>query len=491
MRNKNETKALPRILIITGFLAVAGCGQGQDSSTTAADSAASDQTSMVATTDLTDAQVEDIVRRSYQFVAMYNVNNKNAIDPSNPFSTGGWNRLKANTILADHTVKMIARPNNDTLYAVAMLDLREEPVILQAPAFDSTYVSLMVTGYDHYVNIPMSTRQGDFSEPSEILFYTERTPGYAGEAVEGIEKIAEMTGDFVSAVYRIMPHANEPERLQTNLDVMQNIKVLTLSEFRTGAAAETGGPPEFPPFGQNDFDIFDNNLLEVMQFVFNHTTFDPTDEIDQKLLAVYEPLGVAPGREYDPSRVAEIDGARFRAVAERIAPQELARATDPQFMEKNVTGLYKPKGQMNLERLLFQSILGPIGQPAAEAVYPAISTTDGVPMNAIHDYVIRMAPDAMPPATAFWSATLYDSANGFFMPNDGRKYSVGENAGMQLDADGGIAIFIAAEQPEGVPDENWLPLVRGDYGIDVIMRIYAPDLERFKTWDAPKAEIVE
>jgi hypothetical protein len=112
-------------------------------------------------------------------------------------------------------------------------------------------------------------------------------------------------------------------------------------------------------------------------------------------------------------------------------------------------------------------------------------------MSAMHDYVIRMAPDAMPPATAFWSATLYDTANGFFMPNDGKKYSVGENAGMQLDADGGIAIFITAEQPEGVPDKNWLPLVRGDYGIDVIMRIYAPDLERFKTWDAPKAEIVE
>jgi hypothetical protein len=349
----------------------------------------------------------------------------------------------------------------------------------------------MVTGYDHYVNIPMSTRQGDFSEPSEILFYTERTPGYAGEAIEGVEKIAEMSVDFVSAVYRIMPHANQPERLQDNINAMRAVKVMTLSEFRSGAVAKAGDPLEFPPFGQTDFDIFENNLLEVMQFVFNHTTFDPNDEIDRKLLAAYEPLRVVPGREYDRSAVAQIDGARFRAVAERIAPQELARATDSQFMEENVTGLFRPKGQMNLQRLLFQSILGPIGLPASEAVYPAITTTDGAAMSAMHDYVIRMAPDAMPPATAFWSATLYDTANGFFMPNDGKKYSVGENAGMQLDADGGIAIFITAEQPEGVPDKNWLPLVRGDYGIDVIMRIYAPDLERFKTWDAPKAEILE
>ncbi len=112
-------------------------------------------------------------------------------------------------------------------------------------------------------------------------------------------------------------------------------------------------------------------------------------------------------------------------------------------------------------------------------------------MNAMNDYVIRMAPDEMPPATAFWSTTLYDTENGFFMPNDYKKYSVGENAGMKLDDDGGIAIHIAAERPEGVPEDNWLPLVRGDYGIDIVMRLSAPDLECFKTWDAPKAEIVE
>ena len=62
---------------------------------------------------------------------------------------------------------------------------------------------------------------------------------------------------------------------------------------------------------------------------------------------------------------------------------------------------------------------------------------------------------------------------------------------MKLNDDGGIEICIAAEKPEGVPEENWLPLNRGDYGIDVILRLYVPDLEKFKTWTAPKAEIVK
>ncbi len=109
-------------------------------------------------------------------------------------------------------------------------------------------------------------------------------------------------------------------------------------------------------------------------------------------------------------------------------------------------------------------------------------------MSAMHDYVIRMASDSLPPANAFWSVTLYDTENGFFIPNDFKKYSVGENAGMKLNAHGGIEIHVAAEKPDGVPPENWLPINRGDYGIDLLMRLYAPDLGRVKTWSHPKAE---
>jgi hypothetical protein len=53
---------------------------------------------------------------------------------------------------------------------------------------------------------------------------------------------------------------------------------------------------------------------------------------------------------------------------------------------------------------------------------------------------------------------------------------------------GGIAIYIAAEKPEGVPEENWLPINRKDENLDVIMRVYQPELEKMKTWGAPKAE---
>ena len=63
-----------------------------------------------------------------------------------------------------------------------------------------------------------------------------------------------------------------------------------------------------------------------------------------------------------------------------------------------------------------------------------------------------------------------------FLPNEHKKYSVGEN--------GGIEIYIAPVRPEGVPDENWLPIERKDLALNIILRIYAPDLDKMKTgWD--------
>ncbi len=431
--------------------------------------------------ELSDKDIENIIRRSYQYVAMFNVNNKFAL------TQGGWNTVKADTRLKDHTMRDIARPNNDTLYIGCLLDLRNDAVILSIPAFDSMYASLMVTAYDHYVNIPMATRLDDFQKPEKVLFYSARTEGYHGEPVEGVDRIYETSGDFVSAVFRIMPHASNPERFQRIVAQMQSVKLFTLSEFQ-GKPAKPVDDPGLPQVGRTDADVFENNFLEVMQFVFNHITFDPANEIDQAAMAALKPLGVEPGQSYDASRVAKLDGAKFREVAESVFHSEMAKATDPEFARRNGMWLFQPKGQMTLERLLFQSIIGPIGMPAFEAVYPAVATTDGEPMNAMHDYVIRMKGDDMPPAGAFWSATLYDTEYGFFIPNERMKYSVGENGGMKLDADGGIAIYVAADQPDGMPDENWLPLNRGDDGIDVILRLYAPDLDLYPGWSVPKAE---
>ena len=65
---------------------------------------------VIADRGLTDEEIDNLVQRSYQYVAMYHVYNKFAL------KQGGWNTVDADTELKDHTMREIARPNNDTLY---------------------------------------------------------------------------------------------------------------------------------------------------------------------------------------------------------------------------------------------------------------------------------------------------------------------------------------------------------------------------------------
>jgi hypothetical protein len=267
---------------------------------------------------------------------------------------------------------------------------------------------------------------------------------------------------------------------------IQQVKLQTLSEFQ-GKPAKPADPETIPAYG-NDAAVFANNFQEVMQFVFNHTTFDLRNEMDQKALAALKTVGVEPDKQYDADQVPEIDGQQFGKVFGEVAKKQLAIWNDPKAVAPFLFKVFLPKGHMDIDTMVLQSAVGPIGQPADQAMYPGIATADGKPMNAQYDYVIRMTKDELPPYTAFWSATLYDTKHGFFIPNKQKKYSVGQNAGMKLNASGGIEIHIAAEQPAGVPAANWLPITREELDLDVILRVYQPDLKKMKTWKAPKAE---
>ena len=189
--------------------------------------------------ELTDEEIENIVRRSYQYVAMFNTNNNFAMQEGNPLGTGGWNKMFVPETLSDHTFTAIPRPNNDSLYLFSMLDMRDDAVVIQFPAFDSKYVSLETSAYDHYVDVPLSTTKGDFKKPTTMLFYTSRTKNYKGEPIKGIDRTLKMTGDFAIAFLRVTPHASEPERMKRNIAAMKTQKLMTLSEFQGKAKKST------------------------------------------------------------------------------------------------------------------------------------------------------------------------------------------------------------------------------------------------------------
>jgi hypothetical protein len=363
-----------------------------------------------------------------------------------------------------------------------MLDLRDDAVVINYPAFDTKYASLEVSGYDHYITVPIATSKGDFKEETSILYYSDRTKNYHGEAIEGVDKSLKMTSDFVIAFLRVAAHVTKDGR---NVKALENFKLTTLSELQ-GKEPVQQTTVDFPAYGTDQM-VFKNNFLETMQFVFNHISLDPNNEMDKAVLESMKKLGVKPGNEFDSTKVAEVDGKRVAELAEKVYDEALAVWNSPDG-NPYLFQVFLPKGEMNFDAMVTQSAVGPIGLPPTQAVYPGIGTASGEPMNAMNDYAIKMTRDELPPADAFWSVTLYDTENGFFIPNDRFKYIVGQNGGMQLNEDGGIEIYIAAEKPAGVPEDNWLPINREDIGLDMIMRIYAPRVDDLKNWSAPKAE---
>mgnify|MGYP001606104955 CR=1 FL=1 len=83
--------------IFCTFVVLSGCTNKPEES-------ASDGRGESGDVALTEQEMENLVKRSWQYVAMYNVNNKGAIQ------YGGWNIVDVDTKLKDHTLKLIARP---------------------------------------------------------------------------------------------------------------------------------------------------------------------------------------------------------------------------------------------------------------------------------------------------------------------------------------------------------------------------------------------
>ena len=155
-----------RALVVVLLAACVSCDSG------------SDRQASVATADLTSAEMENLVRRSYQYVALFNTLNNFAVNDKNPFAAGGWNKTHYPTGLMDASVRALPRPNNDSFYVPSLLDLRKDAVVIQYPAFRSRNVSLETSAFDHYCEIPLATSKGDFKEPVTMLYYSARTESY-------------------------------------------------------------------------------------------------------------------------------------------------------------------------------------------------------------------------------------------------------------------------------------------------------------------------
>jgi hypothetical protein len=100
-----------------------------------------------------------------------------------------------------------------------------------------------------------------------------------------------------------------------------------------------------------------------------------------------------------------------------------------------------------------------------------LADADGDPVTGDTDYVLHFDADQLPPATAFWSVTMYD-AEGFHAANELDRFAIGDRDPLVHNPDGSLDLYIQHDNPGLDRVLNWLPAPRGPLGIT--MRLYAP-----------------
>jgi hypothetical protein len=376
--------------------------------------------------------------------------------------------------------KEVVRPNFDTLYSSAWLDVGDEPWIVSAPASDGRYFLLpMLDMWSDVFAAPGTRTSGTGAVRVAIC-----DPGWRGELPDGVERIDSPTpGVWIVGRTQTNGPADYPA-VQTFQD---QLEVVPLSAHGGGSYEPTvvdldGVDPETPPLDQvnamSGVDYFASGL-GLMARHRPHAT-------DWGTVARMRRLGLVPGEPLDPARLthearAAVDAAPATALGV-LATQfpRLAPVVDGWMNITDTMGVY---GNFYLKRAVVAMVGLGANQPE-DAIYPVLETdADGQPLDGANRYVVHFDADHLPPVDAFWSITMYDE-HGFQVANEIDRYAIGDRDDLTFGADGSLDILIQPDDPGPDHVSNWLPSIPGPVGIT--MRLYAPQAAALEgRWTPP------
>ncbi|MEV0063537.1 DUF1254 domain-containing protein [Nocardia sp. NPDC050718] len=395
-------------------------------------------------------------------------------------STPGFgppNRFHHMRSFPDVDFRAVVRPNFDTLYSSAWLDLTRGPVRVHVPdSGDRFYMLPILDAWTDVFANPGKRTTGTAEQDFVVV-----GPGYGGELPAGVPVIHSPT-----------PHAWMIGRTQTNGPA----DYAAVHEFQDGLRiTELGDPAPFQPDPALVTEIEplrQVNAMSATEFFERAATalrVDPPHSTDFSQLARIALLGIVPGRDFDASRFSAADRAAIDAgvtaarAAVLAAPMELAQPVNGWVSVLGTIGVY---GNNYFTRSAI-TLAGLGANPPEDAIYPLLAAdADGDPLVGDNDYLIHFDAGKLPPAAAFWSITMYN-AEGFQIPNELDRFAIGDRDPLQYNPDGSLDIHVSRKNPGPDREANWLPAPSGPLGIT--MRLYAPRAEALDgTWAPPPVQ---
>ncbi|MGA7234553.1 MAG: DUF1254 domain-containing protein [Bryobacteraceae bacterium] len=375
----------------------------------------------------------------------------------------------------------VVRPNFDTLYSVAWLDLRKEPVVVAAPDTQGRYYMLpMLDMWTDVFACPGKRTTGTGASRFAVV-----PPGWQGKLPEAVQRINAPT-PFVWIIGRTQ--TNGAKDYEAVHKVQAGYTITPLSQL--GKAA----PPVMltidPTVDMKTAPMTQvNNMAAVSFFEYAAELLkvNPPHITDQPIVARMRRIGIEPGKSFDLGKT----DATVKRSLERAAPDALkamkekiptlARVVNGWQMNTDTMGVY---GNFYLKRAIV-ALLGLGANLPEDAVYPLnIGDADGKPLKGTNQYTLHFGKNEIPPAKAFWSVTLYDK-EGFPTANDLKRNALGDRDALKLNADGSLDLYIQHTSPGIEKESNWLPAPAGDFNLT--MRVYSPKVEAIDGRWAPPA----
>ncbi len=408
------------------------------------------------------------------------------IEAGKEFAKGPMNTVANLPAYPPADMKVVVRPNFDTLYSSIWLDLTREPQVVSAPDTDGRYYLL-----------PMLDMWSDvFASPgwrttgTKAANYVVTPPGWSGKVPEGMSRIEAPT-PYVWVIGRIKTDG-EADYAAVH-KIQAGLKVTALSQWgKPGAPVTPKIDPAIdmktPPKTQVDtmsgaaYFAYASELLKV----------HPPHITDGPMLQVMKRIGIDAGKSFDFARLdpgvkAAVEGAP--AAAQELMKwkvKSMARVVNGWSMNTDTMGVY---GNYYLKRAIV-AMEGLGANVPEDAIYPLnLGDESGKPLDGGHAYTLHFDKNTMPPVNGFWSITLYDS-EGFQVANPLNRFAVSSYMPFKKNADGSIDLYFQHESPGKDLEANWLPAPAGPFNL--CMRLYGPKSEALTgKWDPPPVKLVK
>ena len=434
--------------------------------------------------DILDAAVDTYIY-GYPLVIMGVTEKVMTNVPNATIDAAPINQFMHKTEFPNPEFKDVVRPNADTLYSPAWLDLSKEPIILHVPDTGGRYYLMPML--DAWTNVFVSP--GKRTTGTNASDFIIEGPSWNGKVPAGVTEIKSPT-NIVWILGRTQ--TNGVKDYDAVHAIQKQYTLTPLSSFDQSYQPPQNVPVD-PTVDMTTPPVTQVNSMNAATFFNTMSTMmkdNPAAVADADMLQELAKIGITPGEPFDTSKldtatVSILDQA-VKAGLQKIVDHGQSMGTIENGWRMNLNiGSY---GTHYLDRASV-AFFGLGANLPQDAIYPATSVDrQGNPLTGANKYVIHFPSDQTPPVGAFWSITMYEG-KGFFVKNPIDRYAIGDRDTLVYNEDGSIDIYIQHDSPQG-HESNWLPSPQGNF--DILMRMYWPQESIINgTWNPPSVEQVQ